>query len=535
MRVGSYVYMANRVIADMVYGRDYWDDLLAQWRAQDIRVGIFGWILSGVVWMLRMALGGIFQVINFADRALSRQMEFNADLVAVSVTGSDALVHALSRLDFAGDCLGQAMHDLSAARDHKLYTRDLFYHQTHAGKYLRMQRKDDKLGEPPALPPDAREKVSVFAPGEGGVPSMWATHPSNHDREENAKRHYVRSPQDERSPWLLFHEVEEVRAEVTQRYYQHAFDLKAPPNAEDPQRVQAFIDEEHAETTYHPRYHGLYDQRMLNPGEIDAIVANSDTRGAHELLTALDQVFGTELKDHVEKHREHQAEHELLSGLASGELQLQSKLLEFRGGKHNPAEAPKLLKTVEADLEADTARMNDIDREVFTLHHALARHSDPALADELLSRYRFHLKLQEMMRSLFEQQQVAGNVCGFLSNQQQLGEGDLAEVVRLFAEARKKLGQALTEADELPLPALRNVEAGKPLGEFLLDEDLVEKLRPDDKEIRGEWIGGFMRQIGEVTDRLRRMHFKSIGGLLALQERIEQQWRQNTSEGEACT
>jgi Zn-dependent protease with chaperone function len=529
MKVGSYVYMANRVIADMVYGRDYWDDLLAQWRAQDIRIGIFGWILSGVVWGLRKALGGIFQVINFADRALSRQMEFNADLVAVSVTGSDALVHALSRLDFAGDCLGQAMHDLSAARDHKLCTRDLFCHQTHAAKHLRAQRKDDTLGEPPPLPADVRDRGRVFEPGEGGVPSMWATHPANHDREENAKRHYVRSPQDDRSGWLLFRDAEAVREAVTRRYYRQAFDAKEPAKLDDPQRVQEFIDAEHAETTYHPRYHGLYDQRMLNPGEIDELIAAADARGPHDLLAALDRTFSDELKGLMEGHQEHQAEHELLSGLASGELQLKNKFLELRGRKYNPAEAPRLLEKVQADLEADTERMNEIDCEVFAIHYTLARQGDPALADELLARYRFHLAVQDKMRTLFEQQGTVGNVCGFLANNRQLGEGDLIEVVRLFANARTALGQVLKQADDLPMPALRNLEAGKPLGELLLDEELVVKIHKSDRELSGEWIGAFMRQLGEVTDRLRRMHFKSVGGLLALQERIEQQWRQKVA------
>ena len=35
---------------------------------------------------------------------------------------------------------------------------------------------------------------------------MWASHPSNFDREENAKRLYVRSLADARSPWSLFNE-----------------------------------------------------------------------------------------------------------------------------------------------------------------------------------------------------------------------------------------------------------------------------------------------------------------------------------------
>src|SRR5262249_27733349 len=108
MKLGSYVYLSNHIIADMVYGRDSWDDWLETWKRQDIRIGIFGWILFGIVWALRMLLAGVFRVINYANSALSRQMEFQADLVAASVTGSDSLVLALSRLDFAGESLNQA-------------------------------------------------------------------------------------------------------------------------------------------------------------------------------------------------------------------------------------------------------------------------------------------------------------------------------------------------------------------------------------------------------------------------------------------
>src|SRR5256885_14876973 len=84
-------------------------------------------------------------------------------------------------------------------------------------------------------------------------------------REVNAKRHYIRSPIDERSPWVLFQDAPAVRAKVTHRLYEAARplqDVKPDP----PEVVQAFIDEEHAETTYHPRYHGLYHHRHLTPG-----------------------------------------------------------------------------------------------------------------------------------------------------------------------------------------------------------------------------------------------------------------------------
>ena len=45
----------------------------------------------------------LFRLVILAQRALSREMEFQADLVSVSVTGSDALIHALHRIQAADD------------------------------------------------------------------------------------------------------------------------------------------------------------------------------------------------------------------------------------------------------------------------------------------------------------------------------------------------------------------------------------------------------------------------------------------------
>src|SRR5262249_46380772 len=120
MKLGTYVFQVNRLIADMVYGRDFFDDLVARMRGRDARLDLFAAAFAGLLWGLRKALEGLFRAINFANSALSRQMEFNADLVAVSVTGSDPLIHALACIEFADQALAHAMRDLVAAGDHKL-------------------------------------------------------------------------------------------------------------------------------------------------------------------------------------------------------------------------------------------------------------------------------------------------------------------------------------------------------------------------------------------------------------------------------
>jgi Zn-dependent protease with chaperone function len=289
--LGSYVYVANRVLHDVVYGRDGWDDLLRQWCAVDIRLSFPAWGLRGVLWVLRQGLGGVFRGLNLAHRSLSRQMEFNADDVAAGVAGTDAIVHALCRLEFADRCFAVTAQELSAAADHGLFTRDLYHHQAKAAEYLRARANAPTLGVPAA---DGR----VFDPAAAGdgPPAMWASHPPNHEREANARRHPLPAAPDDRSPWLLFRDADRLKAELSARFYAHMLEKPGTGPAADPERVQAFIDAERAETTYDPKYHGLFDNRPLRVGDLDAVPADAP---AGELAAFFAAYPPPDLADHM--------------------------------------------------------------------------------------------------------------------------------------------------------------------------------------------------------------------------------------------
>ena len=152
MALGRYVYTANRAIADVVYGRDALDDFVARLKGWDFRIAVFAYVFSGILWVLRQALALLFRTITFANTSLSRQMEFNADRVAVSVAGSDAIVHALARLDLASEALGQACGELAQAADHNLYSTDVYYHQTQAAERIKRVKNEPSLGEVPPQP-----------------------------------------------------------------------------------------------------------------------------------------------------------------------------------------------------------------------------------------------------------------------------------------------------------------------------------------------------------------------------------------------
>ncbi|MBA4187788.1 MAG: hypothetical protein C0467_07190 [Planctomycetaceae bacterium] len=526
MALGSYVYTTNRVVGDIVYGRDWLDDLLAAAGRIDLRISVFVWTFAGGLWVLRKALEALFRGINFAHTSLSREMEYNADLVAASVTGSDALVFALARLDLAGDALGQAWSDLSVAADHKRYSRDLYFHQTKAAEYLKLRLNNPMLGEVPPLPDDPTQTVQVFKPEDTSVPKMWATHPSNHDREANVKSRYFRGPTDERSPWELFADPSKVRELVTRRVYEVAQKAK-PEQLEDPEAVQEFIDTEHAETTYHPRYHGLYENRYVKPGDIAELCVRSsweEFEDRSRLAEAHAQLYGDELKTRMEAHKARQEELTKLARVTHGAVELTGKDFEHRGQRYRLTDAPQLLKQVEGEVDADYEWMHALDRQAFRAHYAMAAHLGKEDRASLEEWYRFHTAAQNIHTVLVAQSREIGYTIAALTGQRQLEQAEFQNALGVFRTAARTLREVIVSAHSLRLPPLKNLPAGDPLGQFLLAEPLIRDLAADTQTLDGVWINDLSRQVGEAREKLTRILFKSLGGLLALQEQIAERW-----------
>jgi Zn-dependent protease with chaperone function len=526
MKLGSYVYTANRVIADVVYGRDAFDDMLGNLCRTDPRIAIFAWGFYAILWTMRKGLDLLFRGINFAHASLSRQMEYNADLVAASVTGSDALVFALARLDFASDSLGQAWTDLTAAADHGRFTRDMYYHQTKAAEFLKVRRNDPALGEVPPLPDDPTQTVQVFKPEDTSVPKMWATHPANHDREANVKARYFRGPVDDRSAWELFDDRAAVREAITLKVYEIARKVKSPA-LEDPEAIQAFIDAEHAETTYNPRYHELYENRYVKPGDLAELTtpeSRAEFDDREQLAAAHARLWDDEVKDRMAVHKTRHEEVNKLGRLAHGAVELTGKDFEHRGRRFTHRDAARLLKEVEKELDKDYEWMHAIDRDVFRVHLAMASQLGEADATELEGWYRFHIAMQDLHSLLAAHMRHAQTTLAGLGNRRQVSQEEFQGAVGALRGAHETLRAQLEVARTLLLPPLKNMTAGEPVGPFLLAEPLIRNLHGGETSLDGKWINPFFAQMGEVIDKSARILFKSLGGLLALQERIAERW-----------
>jgi Zn-dependent protease with chaperone function len=527
-KLGAYVYTAFGIINQIVDGYDFFDRSIDYVRGHPHPFIAFpGWAAFAVLWIFRRILMGLRYVIFFFHRGLSQQMEFNADLVAVSVTGSDAPVHLLYRCTFADHCLNQSIEDMRTAMDHRLYTADMFYHQSHAATYLRHRQKKPNLGEPPALPDDRTKCSTVFEPDDDAQAHMWSTHPPNHDRERNAKALYIRSEFDERSPWQLFDQVEQLRADVTYKFYRFYFKAKKDVTQAEPEEVQAFIDDERAETTYDPRYQGLYDFRNLVLSDIYELAR--EARATPWNITQLSQthavLYNVEVKHRGQLYNKRLEEHNLLHAVAKGWHRPKNDELEFRGEIYEIVDAGRLLKKVAREIEKDQEWLAEIDRRVFLTYFQMALHQSQETAEDLFRRYRFHLDLQKIWRELRDQEAPVNAAVTFLQNLRsgQLESQHFQEALNIFREAHHTLRDALRSSEEMTIPPLKNMAGGTSLRKFLLQKRLLEGLSKYDQSLNSKWINKLLDQMQEVQKKVDRIHFKSLGGMLALQERVAEE------------
>ena len=514
----SYTYVASRIIGDLVEGEDWFDRVIGWCKKQDNAFSIFGHVVGAPLWVMKKVLEQCYRIITLQRLAVSREREFHADLVAVSAAGSNAVVHCLLRTDFGHQCYIQALNDLVTAMDHKLYSNDLYLHQDRASAVVRRKKKEPQLGLPPAFKASHEGKgVEVFDADEEAmadeIPPMWRTHPSNSDREKNAKEQFVPAEADHRSPWVLFDTPADLRERMTYKFYRMVFRVAKNTELDDALKVQKFIDNEHADTTYDAKYKGAYDDRPLEPGELSEL--NTIARDKPWDDDRMEKVLA-KLYDGCEEHAEAH------SDLYKEEQSIRSGIV----GRPSPKMKRKL-EDIKEKQDENWEWFKSFDRRVYLLHIQMAKQVSPDDKDELVERYRFQLEVQRLYqesRAAFNKaQSYLDAFSAAARGEWQPGPDFNGEVIQTLRESWKALKTIIKDARDINLPAMKNFEEGENLASFILEGKMVPE--PPLSYVKGVWIDKLMTQLQGVRLKCFRLHFKSVGGILAMQEKIAARWK----------
>ena len=371
MAVGRWVYTAQQIAEKIIAKRDALDTFLAKLSRMDIRIAWLGWILSLVVWSLRSVMETVFRIVVLAQRALSREMELQADLVAVSLSGSDAIINALQRLTVADEAWDRAVRFAAAEARNGRIVSDVFAAQLLVIDRLRKIWNSPGFREPPVLPPDIAPAHRVFQREMARPPRMWSTHPSNSEREENTKRTYVYAGVDTRSAWELFSNVQTVKEKMSVHLVSDIVRNKEAQSApmEDP---LAKLAKQFDRAFLQPQYRGAYLSRPLTRYAPEPPKPDLALTSRNQIAGELAQLYPESLVTDLEKLRLLEDEKAALQGLSEGAFTAPGGIIRYHGKELHRRDLKQTIDCVIEELKAVQERVHAHDRRCRAGHLAAA-------------------------------------------------------------------------------------------------------------------------------------------------------------------
>jgi hypothetical protein len=151
--------------------------------------------------------------------------------------------------------------------------------------------------------------------------------------------------------------------------------------------------------------------------------------------------------------------------------------------------------------------------------------------EELLARYQFQVRAQEIMRQMQSHLGRTHALTQFLSASSRVSEEDVRKAAGYFREASAALAEGVNSASGLQVPPLKDWPPTVTLGEFLQPGRMLPGLHPDASLPSAEWVRDLLRQMGEVHEKTQGVLQKNMGAILSLQERIAGTWRASMAAG----
>jgi Zn-dependent protease with chaperone function len=523
MAVGRWVYIAQQIAGHIIGKRDALDAFLRGLSRFDVRVAWMGWLLSLVVWSIRSMMETVFRVVLLAQRALSREMELQADLVAVSLTGSDALVHALRKLHVADDAWGRTLAFAGKEAREKRTVRDLFAIQQHVTSKLRQVFDDPSYGEIEPLPQDRPEQHRVFKTSIAQPPRMWSTHPENSEREQNAKHRYIAATIDERSAWVLFDAAQSLKEQMSAHVFRSIEDAQSP----SPEESIAKLDEQFNRPYFDKSYRGSYLGRALTDHFPTASALYGPPLRKDLIVPELDAIYPESLARDLERLRSLEEERQTLQGLKEGFLTAPGGVIHHRGKRLRRQDLQDALDDLQEELDRARSVVQAHDRRCRSVHLSAAKQLGGG----------WDAYLEGLLAILHYAEHAEANLHD--------AHGALSNVVTTVAMGGRSSGSLLDACAEVH-NALRHVHEDEGLS-IVLDRTLLRRLKIESWQASlgplqlplategnvGEWLKVIDSWVWTAASKLSELRQAALEQLLLAEAQVARFARNNMQPGAA--
>jgi Zn-dependent protease with chaperone function len=357
MKLGSYVYNVNHVIHDMLYDNNSYAELLQSWGSVSNVFAFFAELTGAIVGLIIRILQKVYVMINERYMALSRQMEFHADTVAASVSGSMPLVNALYKIDFASMGYSTVLEYYNSGIRENHKGLNVYQHQSIVMKHM---ADVHQLKTESGLVHVTEDAFKKFHTSRIVIKNQWASHPSNEDRAQHLKSLDLHGENLTASAWMLFNHPEKVQEEITGELYANV-KFQNPPSPIDAEKFRELYFSDIDRYNFNPEYQGFYDNRNMarfDPETLPKENANADTVAdilTPEILTLQLKVNGIQNDIHIVEQIRSKA--------------LQVKSFDFNGEKFTSEQAGHIHERLKKELADAQGALEQTDKKLFLLFY----------------------------------------------------------------------------------------------------------------------------------------------------------------------
>ncbi|MFS4447546.1 M48 family metallopeptidase [Maribacter sp. 2307UL18-2] len=523
MLLGRYVYTAQQIAARIVGKRDILDQFLAGLSSVDIRIAWIGWILSILVWAIRSLIETCFGVVSIAERALSREMEFQADLVAVSMTGSDALIHALSKLQVADEAYENAIQVVDNELNKKRAVLNLYRLQTNYIERMAWLLDDESYGKSPKIAENNPQNDRVFVSRTYNPPKMWATHPADKDREENTKKRYIPAKIDTRSTKDLLSDAVRYEEEMTATLIATAkveTDLIS-----DAEGIEAQNSTYFDWSFLHPKYQASYLNRyaFTNYDTIDDLYNGQiDTSRLPQIFSAL---YPKDLKVQLNQLKEIHEEIEALVISENEVVTVEKRRIWHRGLEIKRRDIPAVIDVLRKEEQRVLEQLRDHDIKCRRAHYEAAQSSGLGWPIYLKKLSELVHYTEHTISNLNDSARKFHNVLNVVLADGRVSSSELQEVLRASDDYYYAVRKGFVDSETLKLDAqmLKKMDVESYKSAF---EEFT--LTNPDKHVINDWIqviDGWAAAALKNLDKLRNV---ALEQLLDTEDKIRDSFLKDT-------
>ncbi|RYY31700.1 MAG: hypothetical protein EOO04_00030 [Chitinophagaceae bacterium] len=380
MKVGSWVYQMNRIIHDMLFNNTRFNEGLSNL----VNVhGIFQLagllaikFIQGIQWVLQQMYG----VINKSYLGLSRQMEFHADLVAASVCGSNNVINALRRIQYAGECYDATLQFCNKSLQNKRMVADIYAAQSFVSQIVATQRHLKFEGGLPVPGENNDSRASRIA-----YKDQWSSHPTLPERQYHLERFDLISDVDSSPAWELLDDSNSLKTDLTELVYQGVpkDELKDALNADT---LKEMVEDELERELLAPIFKGYYDQRLIT--EFDLTGWPSDRR----VKVSFDELLNESSIALPKKLNVLQQDMMTLQAISLGYIDTTS--FDFDGQRYKTKEAASILERLQEEVKQCQDALKVHDQEIFRYFYETASEE----GDALKAAYLGYFELQKVSK-----------------------------------------------------------------------------------------------------------------------------------------